>query len=58
MKKKQYQIGISAILPNEDDSNVRWTDQTVEAENEIQAESLATDLGYYRNVRIREVEST
>lgn len=57
---KTYEIGISSISPNENDDNVSWTGQCVEAESESEAEDIAisSGRGFYRNVRAREVESS
>ena len=51
-----FEIGISSITPNEEDSNVRWTGETIQAKDAGEASRKATDRGFYRNVRIRQVE--
>lgn len=53
---KTWEIGVSSISPNEDDSNIRWTGETVQALTENDACDIATAKGYYRNLRLRLVK--
>jgi hypothetical protein len=49
---KRWQIGIVRSIHPYD---VRWTDDFVSAETKGEAEAIAGECGYYRNLRVREV---
>ena len=52
---QKYEIGVSSITPNEDGSDISWTGGFIWAEDEETALDRAQELGFYRNVRVREI---